>query len=432
MNGPVDRSSLDSWLSYLETLHPRSVDLGLERVATVAKVLGLDHHPRTITVAGTNGKGSCVATTDALLRVQGLRTGVYTSPHLIRYNERIVIDGRPVNDADIIDAFEAIDSARGGITLSYFESATVAALWLFKRAGVDWQILEVGLGGRLDAVNIIDADACVITSIGLDHVDYLGDTRELIAPEKAGVARPHRPAIVAERDLPDTLIPALESLAADICVIDRDWFMADGRLQLSSGEVYQIPPVAGLRADNVAAAVVVLAALQCAPAQSLLEQGLATLTLAGRQQREQLLEREWWFDVAHNTESAQALAQALTEAPTLQPHGRYARHAIFGAMADKPLRAMIESMAPHIDYWHLQSIALPRAADPSALMALVRQSDPESVCHVYPDGGSAREGVLAATEAGDRIVVFGSFVTVGDQLEWLQRERQQQDLGGVA
>ena len=432
MNGPVDRSSLDSWLSYLETLHPRSIDLGLERVATVAKALGLDNHPRTITVAGTNGKGSCVATTDALLRVQGLRTGVYTSPHLIRYNERIVIDGMPVSDADIIDAFEVIDSARGGITLSYFESATVAALWLFKRAEVDWQILEVGLGGRLDAVNIIDADACVITSIGLDHVDYLGDTRELIAPEKAGVARPHRPAIVAERDLPDTLIPALKNLAAATWVIDRDWFMADGRLQLSSGEVYQIPPVAGLRADNVAAAVVVLAALQCAPPQSLLEQGLATLTLAGRQQREQLLEREWWFDVAHNTESAQALAQALAEAPTLQPHGRYARHAIFGAMADKPLRAMIESMAPHIDYWHLQSIALPRAADPGALMALVRQSDPESVCHVYPDAGSAREGVLAATEAGDRIVVFGSFVTVGDHLEWLQRERQQQDLGGVA
>ena len=159
---------------------------------------------------------------------------------------------------------------------------------------------------------------------------------------------------------------------------------------------------------------------------------IAELREEQEKSREQLLEREWWFDVAHNTESAQALAQALAEAPTLQPHGRYARHAVFGAMADKPLRAMIESMAAHIDYWHLQSIALPRAADPSALVALVRQSDPDSVCHVYPDAGSAREGVLAATEAGDRIVVFGSFVTVGDHLEWLLRERQQEDPGGAA
>jgi len=440
-DGPRDRSSLDSWLSYLETLHPRSIDLGLERVATVATALGLDEHPRTITVAGTNGKGSCVASVDSLLRVQGLRTGVYTSPHLIRYNERIVIDGNPVSDDDIIDAFEAIDGARAGITLSYFESATLAALWLFKRAQVDWQVLEVGLGGRLDAVNIIDADACVITSIGLDHVDYLGDTRELIAPEKAGVARPHRPAIVAERDLPDTLIPALEARGANLCVIEQDWFNRDGQLRLPSGATYRVPKVPGLRADNVAAAIVVLAALQCVPSQALLEVALASLKVAGRQQREQLLEREWWFDVAHNTESAQALAQALAEAPVAQTpvtqtpvtqtpvtqtQGRYARHAVFGAMADKPLGAIIEVMAPHIDYWHLQGIALPRAADPSDVMALVRQCDPGSVCHVYPDADSAREGVLAATEAGDRIVVFGSFVTVGDHLEWLQGEHQKQ------
>ncbi len=428
-NGPIDRNSLDSWLSYLETLHPRSIDLGLERVATVAAALGLGEHPRTITVAGTNGKGSCVATIDCLLQIQGLRTGVYTSPHLIHYNERIVIDGKPVSDADIIDAFEAIDVARAGITLSYFESATLAALWLFKRAQVDWQVLEVGLGGRLDAVNIIDADACVITSIGLDHVDYLGDTRELIAPEKAGVARPHRPAVVAERDLPHTLIPALEGLAAYPCVIERDWSVTDGQLRLPSGDAYRLTTVPGLRADNVAAAVVVLATLHCEPSQSLLDQGLATLRVAGRQQRETFLEREWWFDVAHNTESAQALASALEETSTLQTHPRYARHAILGAMADKPLCTMIEVMAPHIDYWHLQGIALPRAADPNDVMALVRRIDTGSVCHNYPDADSAREGVLAATEAGDRIVVFGSFVTVGDHLEWLLRERQQQHQG---
>ncbi|MEK9542820.1 MAG: Mur ligase family protein, partial [Luminiphilus sp.] len=194
-------ASLDAWLAHLETLHPQKIDLELLRVRTVAQRLGLlPAAMTTITVAGTNGKGSCVAALAALLKARGYLVGCYTSPHLLNFNERITIDQTPASDGEIITAFEAIEDSRQDISLSYFEFATLASLYLFKRAGVDFQVLEVGLGGRLDAVNIVDASACVITSIGVDHTEWLGDTRELIAIEKAGVARAGRPAVVAEQD----------------------------------------------------------------------------------------------------------------------------------------------------------------------------------------------------------------------------------------
>jgi len=412
----MPEASLDSWLSHLETLHPKKIDLGLDRLRRVATRLDLiPTAVKTVTVAGTNGKGTCVAALDALLRASGRRTGVYTSPHLIRFNERIVIDGEPATDREIVTAFVAIEGARGDISLSYFEFATLAALWLFREAGVDWQVLEVGLGGRLDAVNLIDADACVITSIGLDHTEWLGETREQIAPEKAGVARAGRPAIVAEPDPPATLLPALDERGARTLLRNRDWSISDHRLTDPRGSNFDLPGVPGLRPDNLAAAVVALEALGIPVDQALIDRGLGSLSLAGRQQCVTFRAREIWFDVAHNRESVAALFTTIADQPPVR-----VTHGVFGGMADKPLRDMIALASPHIDEWHLPAAdEVPRAASPAAIGTLLAGASVVT----YDGPEAAWEGVLRASEPGDRIVIFGSFVTVGAQLHLMADEQ---------
>lgn len=405
--------TLNDWLDHLETIHPKSIDLGLARVAEVAKRLHLTPSAiPTITVAGTNGKGSCVATLVALLRQSGARVGAYTSPHLLRFNERIAIDGEPVDDRAIVEAFTAIETARSEISLSYFEFATLAALWLFRRAEVDWQVLEVGLGGRLDAVNIVDANACVVTSIGLDHTDWLGPTRDHIAPEKAGVARAGCPAVVAETDLPSTLLPALESLGARVLCREREWRLDGSDLRLPSGRSVFLPEVTGLQLGNVAAAVVVLEAVGIELSDEALTVALSTLSVPGRQTRLRYAERDYWFDVAHNRESVAALTRALMAD---RPHGRC--HAIFAAMADKPLRDMIREIRDQVDVWHLPAApGVVRAADPADIATLLEGAD----VHCYPDALAAWQAALESSVPDDRIVVFGSFVTVGAQLEQWQ------------
>lgn len=407
--------SLAQWLDRLETLHPSAIDLGLDRVRVVAECLELvQAPPATITVAGTNGKGSCVAALSALLLAKGYCVGCYTSPHLVRFNERIQIDAQPVEDHAVVEAFEAIEAARGDITLTYFEYTTLAALWLFRQKPVDWQILEVGLGGRLDAVNIVDANACVITSIGLDHTDWLGDSLDLIAIEKAGVARAQKPAIVAQADAPQALYQSLSERESTVLANGHDWSLQDRRLNWNDKVVLDLPEVAGLLDTNLAAAVLVLASLGINFSQELVSEVLASLSVPGRQQRVHFKGRDVWLDVAHNTDSAALLAKALNQRPT---EGRCL--GLFAVMADKPLRDMLGLLESEIEAWYLPALPdLPRAASPASVAAELASQ----AVAVFPSVQSAWQAVLEATSVGDRIIVFGSFVTVGAVMPLLQHE----------
>lgn len=413
---PAGIATLDAWLYHLETLHPQKIDLSLERVTEVAQRLGVrPATPQTITVAGTNGKGSCVAAIAALLSAQDISVGCYTSPHLLRFNERITINGTAVDDQEIMAAFAAIESARGDISLSYFEFATLAALVIFRWRNVTCQILEVGLGGRLDAVNLIDADACVITSIGLDHTEWLGDTRDLIAVEKAAVARSSRPAVVAEQDPPASLIPALEEVGAEILLLGRDWQLQSTAVALPDGSVFGLPRLASLQPSNLGAAITLLWSLGLLPSEEQGGAALDYLAVPGRQQRVVHEGRRWLFDVAHNEESVQCLAAALEA--ELHSAGT---HFIFGAMVDKPLRAMLSRLMPLATSWHLPTHEdVPRAAQPSHLAEHIAALDSQARVHEYASPQGAYEAVLDMAGADDRIVVFGSFITVGAQMHCL-------------
>ena len=420
MTSPAGIATLDAWLCHLETLHPQKIDLTLERVTAVAQRLGVKPaKPRSIIVAGTNGKGSCVATIAALLACQGVSVGCYTSPHLQAFNERISVDGVTADDEEIMAAFVQIERARADISLSYFEFATLAALVIFQWREVTYQILEVGLGGRLDAVNLVDADACVVTSIGLDHTEWLGDTRELIAPEKAAVARPGIPAVVAEEAPPDSLLPALDDIGARSWVLGRDWHLEGGTLRLPDNSCWQLPVTGSLQPSNMGAAVAVLWALGVLPAPRVGEAAMARLNVPGRQQKLCFRERRWVFDVAHNVESVERLVEAL-----LADRHQGNTHMIFGAMADKPLHDMIRLMRPVASCWLLPSHAnVPRAAQTHQLAADIRQLNPEALVSEYGSPMEAHEAALAISAPSDRIVVFGSFITVGAQLDCLQMSK---------
>jgi len=410
----MTKSSLAAWLSYLEQLHPKAIDLGLERISEVADRLTLRAQPpTTLTVAGTNGKGSCVAVMDTALRAAGYRVGVYTSPHLVHFNERIVIDGLPASEQAICDAFEAIDTARGDITLSYFEFATLAGLWLFRQAGVDMQILEVGLGGRLDGVNILDADVAVVTSIGLDHTDWLGDTRELIAIEKAGIARAGKPVVVADADVPSTLLPELKRIGANIIQLDRDWTIAGDALRHEPRFEMALPKPPGLLDRNIAAGLMALDALGIDIQAQTLHDAVSGLTLAGRRQHIDIRGIDLVLDVAHNRESVAILIAALVTKPA---SGR--TMAVFAAMADKPIHDILSACMPHVDGWFLPDFAdIPRVAKSSDL------ADALTGCSVarYVDFDAAWSAVWSLAAPGDRILVFGSFVTVGAAIDCMQR-----------
>ncbi|EED36442.1 folylpolyglutamate synthase [Luminiphilus syltensis NOR5-1B] len=404
----TSRADLADWLRYLEGLHPRAIDLGLERVGAVADALEL-RPPRcsTLTVAGTNGKGSVVAVTAAGLRAAGHSVGVYTSPHLIDFNERIVIDDKPVPDEALLAAFEEIERSRGDISLSYFEFATLAALWLFRRASVDWQVLEVGLGGRLDAVNILDPDIAVITSIGLDHTEWLGPTREAIAPEKAGIARRGKPVVVLETDPPDSLAESLESMGADIKWRGRDWTMSAEQVHLCDGGQVALPDIDGLLSDNIGGALQALSLAGVVIDAPMLDE-LASVRVPGRRQRRHWKGHEVLLDVAHNLESVEAMVASLESLP-----GGERTLALFAAMADKPIHAMLNACAGCFDRWFLPDLAeQPRAMKPADIAALM----PEVISTCFDDFDDAWSAVTAALVPGDRLIVFGSFITVGAAL----------------
>jgi dihydrofolate synthase/folylpolyglutamate synthase len=411
--------TLADWLGWQERLHPRSIELGLERVRGVAERLGLCA-PRasTLTVAGTNGKGSSATLAAAIYREAGYRVGLYTSPHLQRYNERIAVDGVAVDDAALCRAFEAIEAARAGVTLTYFEFGTLAALWLFREAGVELQILEVGLGGRLDAVNLIDADGALITNIGIDHTDWLGPERESIGREKAGVLRRGRPAVVAERHPPHSIGSEAERLETPIVQLGRDydfsprdhhwlWHGLDRRL-----EQLPLPGLAGaMQLQNASGVIALLTQLQAQlpVAEDAIRRALQGLQLPGRLQRV----GRFLLDVAHNAEAAQALAEHVRA--TMAPAARV--WLVLGMLADKPVEACGRVLAPLVHHVFLAGLPGPRGLDGAALDSRLRSLGLDTeVCRDVPEALARAE---AAAGADDLIVVTGSFLTVGAALEYL-------------
>lgn len=413
---------LAAWLAWQEQLHPVEIELGLERVQAVLGALDLARPPyRVITVGGTNGKGSCVATLEALALEQGLVTGAYTSPHLVRYNERVRVGGQAASDAELIAAFETVEVARGATSLSYFEFGTVAALEIFRRRGVELAILEVGLGGRLDAVNTLHPEVAVVTTVGLDHVEWLGPDRESIGREKAGIFRPGRPAVIGDRDPPASLLAAA---GADALRLGRDFdWRADGdgwRWQsggLAFGSLPRGPLAAPALLDNAACAIAAFHAF--APLgddAGLPARALAKIQLVGRLQRIPG-EVEWWLDVAHNPDGAAVLAGALAASPCA---GRTL--VVIGMMADKDVEQVAAALARYVDRWITVSLPPPRGLDGATLAARLAASLEPGAGAAIVTAATVAEGCARArheARPGDRIVVCGSFHSVGPAIEWL-------------
>ena len=414
--------TLDDWLAHCEQLHPKTIDMGLDRVRAVAERMGLRFDCPVFTVAGTNGKGSTCAMLEAILTQAGFRTGLFTSPHLVRFEERCRIRGQNVDASDLVAAFARVESARAEISLTYFEFTTLAILDTLARAGLDAVILEVGLGGRLDAVNIIDTDCAIITSVDIDHAELLGDTREKIGFEKAGILRTGRPAIVSDPVPPQSVIDRATEIGADLWLLGRDfnysgdkqqWAWA-GRGRRYAGLAY--PALRGanqlINASGVLAALTAMRQQLPVTAQAV-RNGLALVDLPGRFQvvpgQPALV-----LDVAHNPHSVAALALNL-DAMGFYP----TTHAVFGAMADKDLTPMLQRMDPLVDRWYFADLPTPRAASGAALQAawqaVTKRTD--AVSAVFSTPLDALHAAAAKAQAADRIVVFGSFYTVGGVLE---------------
>jgi dihydrofolate synthase / folylpolyglutamate synthase len=428
--------SLAEWLALQEVVHPQSIDLGLTRVAAVARRLGIDRpKAAVITVGGTNGKGSTVAHLEALLLAAERSVGLFTSPHLLRYNERIRIDGVEAEDAAIVAAFERIEAARGDTTLTFFEYNTLAALCLFAERAVEFALLEVGLGGRLDATNLVDADVSVVCSVGLDHRDWLGETLEEIGTEKAGIFRSGRPAVLGTARMPVTVYSAIERLGARPIVAEKDYTWerrpaSDGQRWSYHGsrlDLTDLPPPAlagSIQYRNAATALAALEALAMDGHHSAVaEEVLALLderTVTAALGRVQLAGRfqivpgsvEWILDIAHNAPAAEILALQLEERPC---QGRTL--AVMGILGDKDAAAIAAALASVVDGWFLCGLEGPRGISASELARRVQAVVPNPVL-----AGCVREACEAARAAartGDRVVVCGSFHTVGPALEWL-------------
>ena len=406
---PDSRAPLDAWLRWQEALHPRPIALGLERVRDVAGRLGLPVPVKTLTVAGTNGKGSTTHLLSEIYRAAGYRVGRYTSPHLTRYNERVAVDGVPLADAELVRGFAAVESARAGVPLTYFEFGTLAALWLFAEARLDVQVLEVGLGGRLDAVNVVDADCAVITSIGIDHVEYLGPTREHIGREKAGVLRRGGLAVCVDPDPPQAIAQAAAEAGADLWQLDRDfryqragdawnWFGPGGNYKKLPE-----PALAGaVQLRNAAGAVAAVTRLQgvLPVPETAIRAGLVRLRLPGRFE----CRGDMVLDVAHNVEAARVLADNLR---SLKPGPV---RIVIGMLSDKPVEEFARELAPLATRFYAGGLPSPRGIDAAALGVRLRRAG--ASVEVLPDVPTAFARARAERQPGETIVVCGSFLTV--------------------
>ncbi len=415
-------TTVKDWLRWQETLHPQAIELGLQRVAGVAAQLACQRPaPIVISVAGTNGKGSSVALLEAILLRAGYRVGAYSSPHLLSYNERIRIDAAPVSDDELCAAFARVDAARAGTSLTYFEFGTLAALDIMTRRRLEVALLEVGLGGRLDAVNLVDADVALITRIGIDHTEWLGPDRDAIGREKAGIMRTGRPAVCADLEPPAGLLQAAEHCGAVLAVAGRDFHVcpdAQGwawRGRSSSFEALPQPALPG--AHQVANAAGVLSVLEALASRlpvrrEALVGGLLKFGLPGRIQHvggavDQVL------DVSHNAQAAQALADTLRQMPS--PRRCYA---VLGMMKDKQPASFVQPLLPFVDTWYASGLQVARASPAAALAASISACTGQRIAS-FASMSETRDALQAVLRPGDRVVVCGSFYTVA---EWCALE----------
>jgi dihydrofolate synthase/folylpolyglutamate synthase len=425
MNQTGSFTCLDDWLPWLETLSPREIDLGLDRVVTVLGVLELPQAERVINVAGTNGKGSSVAMLEALFASAGHKTACFTSPHVLRYNERIRIDGVAASDEQIIAAFERVQSARLDVPLTYFEFGTLAALVVFAESAADTLILEVGMGGRLDAVNAVEPDACLITNIALDHTAWLGDDTESIAAEKAGIMRAAKPVVFGAANCSDTITQHAASIGADLRLAGRDFAFDTDKDAAGSwswrGRQHQLadlrpPSLAGsVQIQNAAAVLALLEAMghEHILTTAQVNDALGSLELPGRFQ---VIKsgRTWVLDVAHNPAAAAVLAESLR---SLSHEGRIT--AIVGMLADKDVKGIVEPLSELVESW----IAVPvtgSRAEPAAVLAQNIANCCNKPCRIAATIPEALETADRQAAADGLILVTGSFYTVGPALEWLQ------------
>lgn len=425
-----DLNTLDDWLGYIERIHHRPIDMTLDRVREVAQRLGIRFDCPVIIVGGTNGKGSTCAMLESMLRAGGYRVGLYTSPHLLRFNERVKIDGVEADDAALIAQLSAVEAARGDVSLTYFEFTTLAILRLLSQAGLDAAVLEIGLGGRLDAVNIVDADVSIVTSIDMDHMDYLGPTREHIGFEKAHIYRAGRPAICADPQPPQSLVEVASTLGADLWRFGRDFNYAGldygkglqqwaygGRTQRRASLPY--PALRG--ANQLLNAAGALAALECLAGRLPLSQqavrtGLLTVEIPGRFQvlpgKPAVI-----LDVAHNPHAAAVLAH------NLDSQGFYPEtHAVFGMLADKDAAGVVAKVRDRVDHWHVGPTPGARGMSAAQAAAVLRAAGATSVSE-HESLGAAYAHALECAQADARILVFGSFTTVAAVMRIREQDR---------
>lgn len=433
--------TLVEWLAYIERQHPRSIDMGLDRVREVAQRLGLQRPaPRVITVAGTNGKGSTVAFIEAIARADGRWVGAYTSPHLLRFNERVRIDGVDATDEQLVAALEAVEDARGAQSLTYFEYATLAALWLFERAGLDLAILEVGLGGRLDATNIVDPDVAVITTVDLDHQDYLGDEREAIGREKVGIARGWKPLVIGDDDPPSSVLGHAYAIGASALRIGCDFFFQRNEpvalaeaadpadATAPSGPTWRwwevgysidlpMPQLAApVQLRNAAFAIAALRALEgTAPSDDAIRRGVAEARVRARLQSFDRDGVQIVVDVGHNPQAAGAIADWMRACPV-----QGVTRAVFAALGDKDVTGVVAPLTDLVAEWHLAGLqdAGPRGMDATALAARL-QDTAAAAGSVHAGVAEALQAARSASRSGDRILVFGSFHTAAAALALL-------------
>lgn len=412
---PARSAGLDAWLSYLEQLHPLAIEMGLERVRAVAERMQLlQPQAQVITVAGTNGKGSTVRYLETILALAGYRTGAYISPHLHHYTERVRIDRQLLTEQAHVDAFIAVEQARGDISLSYFEFGTLAALWLFQREALEVLILEVGLGGRLDAVNIVDADVAVLTSVGIDHIGFLGSDRTGIAREKAGIFRPQRAAIIGEPDMPAAVLTEASQARVKLHQIGKQFHysvQANHWRWWSDTEQLLDLPLPRLPLPNAATAIAALQQLALPVPQQAVRDGLSQAQEPGRLQRlsgppVQLI------DVAHNPHAAKFLAAYIQQQYPQQPV-----FAVMGMLHDKDIAGTLVELAPLVSAWYFADLSGPRGASAAELAQALPKSVSSDQIHCFDSVVSAHQAACAAalreTNRAPLVLVCGSFYTVG-------------------